>query len=400
MRIARVSWLFSVLLLTILVSCNSVNINGPDDYVFEYDDQYYFFKPNVTFSAMAESKKGFYFFSGQNNEYLYYMDKSTLKPVILCNKPDCLHSDEPDPGKIQNCNAFFGQNSTNLIYYNKYLYVVGQGINLGSSSVEYSLYRISPEGTNRKKIYTFKDQLQHLIIHRGYIYYSTDDNGPVGGNESDTESTCRLYRLNIDKIGTGPEMIFEGKGIYCNIGILAGYRNDIYFMFYKIADTSNKSISCVLYRYNLDSMNIDVNKDSVAYFVFYNDRMTYSDLNGNLATCNLDGTDVETISGITGTPLSVDNNYIYIYTSDSLAIYDLKGNIVRSFDKAIANGILYGGYGNYFFIQDNHSRSNDFGYINSLYMIDKSKALTDEAAFMKVFEYTPKVPELAPKKGR
>ena len=345
---------------------------------------------------MAESDTGYYFFSGLDDKYLYYMDKNTLKPVVLCNKPDCLHSDEPDPAKIPDCNAFFSLDDSNLIYYNKNLYVVGQDVNIGSNSVNYSLYRISLDGTNRKKIYTFKDQLQHLIIHRGYIYYTTDDNGTVSGNESNTEDTCRLYRLSIDKLGSEPELLSECKGIYGNIGLLEGYQNYIYFAFYSFADDTLKSMGSVLYRYNSESKSIDMRKDNVGYFIFCNDRITFSDLSGNLATCGLDGTDVKPISDIKGTPLAVDDNYIYIYNSDSngrsLAVYDWKGNIVESFDSAIANSILYGGNGNFFFIQDDHSRSNKFGYINTLYMIDKSKPPTDAGAFVKLFEYDPKVP--------
>jgi hypothetical protein len=388
MKSARIILLFFIPILLSLVfsCCKSVEYN-PDKFDFEHDDQYYFLKPTISLCSIAESENGYYFFSGANNSYLYYMDKKTMEPIILCNKPDCLHSDEPDGKKKQSCNAFFFD-CHNLIYYDRNLYMIGIDID----SLDYTLYKVSLDGTNRKKVYTFQEGLQHLIIHRGYIYYDTNDLGTVGKNENNTTNACRVYRLNINRVRNGPELIFEEKGIYGGIQKIAGYKAYICFMFYKFTDSTLERMNTFIYRYTINDNILVMVKDNVGYFTFYNDRIIYSDINKNLSSCNMDGTDAGIISGITGSPVYADN-YIYVDNMDlsdeKFIVYDWEGNIVKDFDNTIAKCTLYGGDDRYFFLEDEYSH-NEFGNIHTIYMIDKSK-LSASAEPIKVFEYVPKV---------
>jgi hypothetical protein len=379
----------SVFLAIVLSCCASPNEYDPNKYDFEHDDQYYCLKLSASLPSIAESEHGYYFFSGENNSFLYYMDKETLKPTVLCNKPDCLHSDEPDGNKRANCNAYFFS-CNNLIYYNKNLYAIGDDTKSFST---YLLYQISLDGTSRKVIYKFNDVVQRLIIHRGYIYYAIDDFGTISGNEYSTESTCRIYRINIDKIGDGPELVFEGKGIGGIVGYMAGYRNNIYFIYLKYADSTLETMNSYLYKYSTNGNNLDMIKENVGDFTFYNDRIICADINKNLVSCDLNGTDAVTMNGIIGSPVVVDHNYIYILDWDlsgyKFAIYDWGGNIVKDFDRAIAKCMLYGGDDRYFFLEDEYSH-NEFGNIHTIYMIDKSK-LPTSAEPIKVFEYVPKV---------
>ena len=390
MKVIRVFLLFfiSILFSIIISSCDSTNQNNTDQYDFEHDDQYYFSKPTISLPAMAESENGYYFFSGPNNWYLYYMDKKTMTPVVLCNKPDCLHSNETDPKKIQYCNAFF-LDSGNLIYYYENLYVLCEDVNSNNSI----LYKVSLDGVKRNKIYTFKEGIQHLIIHRGYIYYDTNDLGTVGGNEANTSNTCRVYCLNINRLGDAPKLIFEEKGIYGGIGKIAGYKDSIYFMFYKFADSTLENMNSFLYRYSIEDNKIAMIKNNMGYFTFYNDKIIYADINKNLTECNLDGSSTKAINGIIGSPVDV-GNYIYVDNMDSsnekIIVYDWDGNIVKDYDNTFAKCFLYGGDDNYFFMEDDFSSHNDYGNIQTIYMIDKNKTPAD-ADPIKVFEFVPKV---------
>jgi hypothetical protein len=264
MKYARFIFLFilSIFLSIVLSCCASVNEYDPNQYDFEQDDQYYLIKPNALLQSIAESENGYYFFSGQTNSYLYYMDKKTMKPVVLCNKPDCLHSDESDGNKRRDCNAYFN-NCTNLIYYNKNLYAIGGDPNPFSFSSDHFLYEISLDGTRRKIIYKFEDDIQHLIIHRGYIYYNVDDFGELNGNETNTESTSRIYRINMDKIGSGSELVFEGKGIYGLVSTIVGYKNNVYFIFYKRTDSTLETVQSYLYKYSIEGNSLDMIKENV-----------------------------------------------------------------------------------------------------------------------------------------
>ena len=162
---------FSLLLILLFMtfiscSCAKNNVKGAsasEGYVFGQDDQYWFNKFSASDLAVAESEDGYYFFSGPGQSYLYFLDKKTMKAQILCDKPDCLHADEPDPSKKTYCNAFFNITFDNLIYYNKYLYILDafSGNNSG-----YGLYQVSLDGTQRKQIYTFKNQ---CIKSRSFI---------------------------------------------------------------------------------------------------------------------------------------------------------------------------------------------------------------------------------------
>ena len=91
-------------LIPILSGCDSGNHfqapdvyeDLPDTYV-ESADYPIGFDGGASGPFVAPTENGYYFLGGR---HLYYMDKDSLSPQILCNRPECTH-------KTADCNALF-----------------------------------------------------------------------------------------------------------------------------------------------------------------------------------------------------------------------------------------------------------------------------------------------------
>jgi hypothetical protein len=357
----------------------------------DQDDQYTFFKPIASFLSMAESNDGYYFFSGIQEQFLYFIDKKNMKATILCAKPDCLHSDEPDPTRIADCNAFFMQ-PEEMIYYDSYLYIFEKNASM--------LVQVSLDGMSRKVLYKFKEWPQYATIHRGYLYYSTSDSGTVNGDESKTETKCKLLRLDLGNTGKEPEVIFEYSSIYADITRTTGYNDTILFSTSSYNDSSMQTRKNTLLSYNIPSRSInEIGKDIGGYsingnkIVFFWDDCIYS--------CNFDGTDRKIVPQANGFLYS-DNKYMLVDTiflkdeygnkaKRRLDVFDLNGKKISSIElNNVGREIMYGGDSDYLFFPDS-SRKNKFGVIYTLWAIDKHKLADGTAKPFKVFEFVPKV---------
>lgn len=390
-------WFFAFIIL-IIPGCNQINnrTENIDDFIFQQDDQYYFDKPTSTSLSMAVSENGYYFFSGPRNSYLYYVDKKTMKPVILCNKPDCLHTDESNPEKVNYCNAFFFSNNASLIYYDSSLYVYDRN---GTS-----LFKVSLDGTSRQKIYTFKEPPLYAIIHRGYMYYMTNDNGTVSGKEASTFSTCGLYRISLSDMSKRPELIYQYKGIYANLCGLKGYKNYVMFTYNAYDDSLLQSAHASLLKYDINKGNTTAICQDAGRYSICCDKIVFYSIDGFTYRCNLDGSDKKLLNDVEGLSYS-DGTYIFMDTKvlkqikpngaamkRQLIVYTLEGKEVQSFDiEALGVNDVYGGDNHYIFIPDDNSKMNEVDEIKSLWVIDKRKIATGKAEPEKLFEFIPKV---------
>jgi hypothetical protein len=391
----------------ILSGCTSAPANLGDTYLLGQDDQYYFEK-NAQAQSMAETKDGYYFFSGPASVFLYYMDKKTMKPVILCNKPNCLHTDETDSFKVMDCNACMYEYNLNLVYYNENLYVGGNSL----TSVDniYSIYQVSLDGTQRKKIYTFKNIPDRWIIHRGYIYFTIDDNAIIQGQEANTKTTCKLYRLDMSHINSTPTLLYETNGVYERTLRLLGYQNGVYWLTIGFEDGSMTKVSGIAIKYNIIDEKADVFGNNIIYLSACNGKLIVRCDDGKMYMSNQDGSDKKEIGKIgNGGFIYCDGvNYIYCDTLPmafneqggsqgnknlrSLLVYNMQGKLVNTINIApLGKDMCYGGNDEFFFIPDNRSTSNEFGAIKKLYTIDENKIDSTDAAIEEVFEFIPKV---------
>ncbi|MEA4825000.1 MAG: hypothetical protein VB111_12950 [Clostridiaceae bacterium] len=144
--------------------------------------------------TMQESDGGYY--CGITNT-MFYIDKKTMKPVYLCNKPNCLHADEPDIQKRRLCNAFFTCTSPdmqfNLYKNNLYLLIAVDG-------PAKEVIRADPDGTNRKTLYRFHsgEFIQNEILHRGQLYLF------MSGYDENMIKTTEIHVLDVES--SSPEL--------------------------------------------------------------------------------------------------------------------------------------------------------------------------------------------------
>lgn len=137
---------------------------------------------------------------------MMYMDYETKKEIYLCNRPGCEHDSE-------NCPAVFSDQEilpgSSLFYYDGYLYLFAHdqdqsggwsidhnessdamdGDNTAFVSTPASLYRMNPDGTDRKKVYTFDEalSLEDLVMASGdSLYFITKK---VSSKEVDDQTT-------------------------------------------------------------------------------------------------------------------------------------------------------------------------------------------------------------------
>lgn len=213
----------TVILLSFILSLCGCRINSAnfdpytEDFLFEYDHQQNLNTSLAGFQlGIAQSEKGYYF---ANDCYLYYTDKEEMKPVVVCNKPNCLHNMETDPEKKAECNAYVEEGIYNLMYYDQHLYFIAT-VRPEPQKVVYYLRKLALDGTFIEDVYQFPAWPASLIMHRGYIYYSYGDYDPqeMGG----VYTSFRLARASLsDK---KEEVLYTNESLspYVNTIMAAG----------------------------------------------------------------------------------------------------------------------------------------------------------------------------------
>ena len=197
--------------LTVLFSSCGREKDLGDDYI-PGEDAPYIFQPQGLNSTMAAAEDGYYLLI---HDYIFYADKNTMKPTILCNKPDCLHEKETDSSRVFYCNAFAKSGLSNnfLALYKDRLYVISGFDNAQQKELP-QLVSISLDGTNRKTEFLLPLEISSMALHRGYFYYVLRD------NENPEASSCKIMRHELGKSQTQEEDIFTSN-------IQAGYIQDL-----------------------------------------------------------------------------------------------------------------------------------------------------------------------------
>src|SRR5690625_3643102 len=127
---------------------------------------------------MTASEQGYYILNGH---IIYYMDKTSDKPIILDNRPnnECLSTTN-----WENCHAFVPlqhSNSYLFQFYEDKLYTIEYKLfgpqdfdsnNPIGKTGEHELVSRDPNGENRKVLLTFPhEDFRAAAIHGGYFYY-------------------------------------------------------------------------------------------------------------------------------------------------------------------------------------------------------------------------------------
>ncbi|WP_288221666.1 hypothetical protein [uncultured Clostridium sp.] len=276
---------------SILIGCKNKELG--DNYVSNEDAQYMFMQSTLD-RYIAKSDSGYYFANGL---YIYYADKETMQPVILCDKPNCLHDKETDPYKKQECNAFIGSDLSNKLFaiYEDYIYYYG--INEKDNYSDY-IFRISLDGNEKKAITKVEGNVTMMTIHRGKLYYSTYEDIPSSEKKYEGEKISKLIEYDFLKPYSKPNVIKEFKNMDGGISYIIPFGNRVYFNEYTF-DDSSYGLDSTIQIYDIKNKKIDKlydHKESI--YTIFKDKIIFATIkeeNGeykrdpHVYICDLDG---------------------------------------------------------------------------------------------------------------
>ena len=392
----RLQFLITFSIMVLLSSCR-LQAQGDlgNSYVAGQDMQYMYWHSGYPNLSVVEGSNGYYF---MEEDFLYFTDKSTMKTVALCNKPNCLHQAETDPQKISECNAYipaFG--NSYLSWWDGSLYAVVTRNQDGEYLGKEALMRISSDGTQREYICELSTEPSCATVHRGKFYYGSYTYSIEEGIEADYQVKC----IDLTQKGAKEEILLQGNkpGGYLQHMLCYGDGLYISVIFYE----GDKSVE-ELHRLDLltkedkilNSDLLDTNKrmylatiyDNQIYARIINiDKDLMDEENRTLWKMDLDGQNRQKAFVMEGTEsypyVYADQNYFYLFTewvlkSDSsqptyLAMVDNTGNKIGEVEFSDVKGdhiIFAPGEGDYLFLS-----SNENYQVYHRYIVDKRELL-------------------------
>lgn len=210
-------YLLCILSICVLFNgCGKDKIQYKDTYVSGQDFQYMYSGKTYEFGlSMAETDDAYYKLL---DDYIYYVDKKSMKAVPLCGKSDCMHEKESSSHRT-NCNAYIRSEDGYMNLYKDNLYVRTTERD-EEEQIDYSVfYAISLDGSKRNKVCEIKkDTIGFWLIHRGKLYYTVKDK-----NEQ-----VSLKAIDLKK-KTSPKTVYCEKNIFnSDPEELLAYGNNIY----------------------------------------------------------------------------------------------------------------------------------------------------------------------------
>lgn len=396
----RLIYAVVTLLFAIFITGCSEREELPNDNVYHPEVDFpYMYGDGLYGLEVASSPNGYYLL---HDNLIYYLDKDTMQPVILDNRPD--HGCDHQPNS-ENCYAYVEQSATGLKfiqYYNSHLYIAETLFDPQISKAGWymKLSRIDLDGKNRKEVKTFPIRPKSLAIHRGYIYYA------IVSVSKENEEKLEIFRSSIQKPNE-EELIYSGEadGIEdISPMTLTPFGNQIYWVgigsqgyLTQRYDLSTGEVIRLWDRGDGSSSSLLAISDGRLYFSYFygdpTDPRTLVKYSSNLA-----GDDIQEEISIDQHPpvisyLLKDQNYTYIrpvygyadlLPQDipyELAIYK-DGKKIHALDLTPLTNFfdVYVGDERYMFVSYDDNTKSGF------YYIDKQKFETQEAAFIPLLE--------------
>ena len=222
-----------LLIVVLLSSCNNATeINMEDDRVsnliytpnfISTADSQVEFQPNGLEAQMTEAEN-FYYYICEN--FLYSISKKDGKVRALDNNPDTLDHLETDENLRAESNAYF-ERLDSVQYVDGKLYVASiENVEALDNPNELNwaqpvIYEVDTEGAGRKAIFRAKKDVYLSMIHRGYIYFASDQNAEIYdlimNHKEEYEEELQKFSYKIERVPLNNpdaeyELMYEARG--------------------------------------------------------------------------------------------------------------------------------------------------------------------------------------------
>lgn len=284
---------------------------------FDWNAAYY---NNSYEKFVTESELGYYI---AVNNYLYFVEKESLTPILLCSKPNCMHKDS-------SCQAIFQQGQAQIVYYDGMLYGIDDTGLFSKGSRTYNLMEITADGENRDKKATIETDGNNFLIHRNQIfttYMDEDDHGVIAVLDLKTGKQECLYRSEWNMSQIMDLYAYEDHLYFSETGV---DENETYIAALDCTDLSTgETVENLL-------KNSSEIEDSEAYVIGILDEKLYirisslDTMKSDVYVCNLDGTDAKYITQMPlgQTVMDDENIYMISFEDNQLYVYTKEGEQV------------------------------------------------------------------------
>lgn len=239
-RIKRANIIIGLLVFILILSGSGCNKSNNDSQVQSAESQLQY-SLTVYRPQLAESPTHYYHIVGS---YLYSISKDDGQVRVVDNNPDSLDDAETDSARMTDSNAYFHFPRT-VQYIGDKLYVwtlepteKTPTPSAGSADSTLSvLYEADPGGGPQKKILTIEEDVYDLLIHKGYIYFTTSDasseiskirSGELTQEELDALQ-YHVKRIPLDHPEQDAEIVYSEYGYDLLFMFLKGRGDNLYF---------------------------------------------------------------------------------------------------------------------------------------------------------------------------
>lgn len=260
---------------------------------------------------VTESELGYYI---AVNNYLYFVEKKSLTPILLCNKPNCMHKDS-------SCQAIFQQGQAQIVYYDGMIYGIDDTGIFSKGNRTYNLMEITADGENRDKKAVIETDGNNFLIHRNQIfttYIDEDDHGVITAFDLETGKQESIYRSEWNMSQIMDLYAYEDRLYFSETGV---DDNETYIAALDCTDLSTgETVENLL-------QNSPEIEDSEAYVVGISDEKLYirissmDTMKSDIYVCDLDGTDAKYITQMSLGQTVMDDENIYLASFEDNQIY-------------------------------------------------------------------------------
>lgn len=348
---------------------------------------------------ITASEDGYYFVNGL---YLYFCSYDHMEPIVLCNKPECLHDKELDETKKINCNGFIsnGSSSKLLTIYDSYIYYYIEDNFIKGNNSGPELIRISLDGTEKKTICSLEKNIISIALHRGKLYYSVDN---IKDEENGIYESC-LKEYDIARLNTKPKELLKFQDVMASIQDIIPIGNKVVYTKYNV---NKNDLKYGYYVYDLSSekeykVGEDVTDENLGIISIFNKNImfiprTIKDdnvvLDSNIYINDLNSSESKFLFKRNFQDIVYYSDDKYVYTDNVaelgnktnhrvLSVYDKEGNEIDSIDIGEVNDFFNFNSGDekYIFVRYEDENGAYLKYI------DKSKIGTGKAKLETLFE--------------